>query len=120
MTMLKQEYSHERAEKALDILLNDRSNEFKLLDEAIFWNVPASKKPVKNWEKFILNFCLDIDIAFTTWTGEKELEINSDTKALTFLRQLSHDKKTMTELCHLLNLSYTLAEEFKVIYQGIG
>jgi len=46
-------------------------------------------------------------------------EINSDMKALTILRQLSHGKKSMTELCHLLNLSYTLAEEFKVIYRHI-
>ena len=117
--MLKQEFGLDRATKALDMLLIDRKNEFRILEEAIFWSVPASKRPIKNWEEFILNFCLDIAQAFTTWTGDKELESNSDMKALTFLRQLSHDKKTMTELCHLLNTSYTLAEEFKVIYHRI-
>ena len=119
MTMLKEEFALDRATKALDMLLIDRKNEFRILEEAIFWNVPISKRPIKNWEEFILNFCLDISQAFTTWTGEEVLESNSDMKALTFLRQLSHDKKTMTELCHLLNMAYTLAEEFKVVYRRI-
>ena len=119
MTMLKQEYDLSRMKKALEMLLIDRKNEFRTLEEAIFWNVPKSKRPIKDWEEFMLNFCLDVSYAFKTWSGEKPLEANSDMKALTFLRQLAHDKKTMTELCHLLNLSYTLAEEFKVIYRRI-
>ena len=119
MTMLKQDYEPVRMRKALDMLLIDRKNEFRTLEEAIFWNVPSSKRPIENWEEFILNFCLDVSLAFRTWNGDKELESNSDMKALTFLRQLAHEKKTMTELCHLLNLSYTLAEEFKVVYRRI-
>ena len=119
MTMLKQDFEPTRMKKALDMLLIDRKNEFKTLEDSIFWNVPSSKRPIKNWEEFILNFCLDVSAAFKTWAGAKPLEVNSDIKALTFLRQLAHDKKTMTELCHLLNLSYTLAEEFKVIYRRI-
>ena len=118
MTMLKQEFEPVRMSRALDMLLIDRKNEFRTLEEAIFWNVPSSKRPIKKWEEFILNFCLDVSLAHKTWNGEKPLEANSDMKALTFLRQLAH-KKTMTELCHLLNLSYTLAEEFKVIYRRI-
>ena len=120
MTMLKQEgFELSRSQKALDMLLIDRKNEFRVLAEAVLWNVPASMRPIKNQEEFLLNFCLDVCHAFKTWTGELPLELNSDMKALTILRQLSHDKKTVTELCHLLNLSYTLAEEFKVVYKRI-
>ena len=120
MSLLKhEEYSTERAKKALEMLLIDRKNEFKVLADAIFWNVPASMGPIKDWEEFILNFCLDVNKAFKRWSGEDPLEANSDMKALTILRQLSHGKSTMTETCHLLNLSYTLAEEFKVVYKRI-
>ena len=120
MTMLKQEgFELSRSKKALNMLLNDRKNEFGLLAEAVLWNVPSSMRPIKNQEEFLLNFCLDVCHAFKAWTGDTPLEINSDMKALTILRQLSHGKKSMTELCHLLNLSYTLAEEFKVIYRHI-
>ncbi len=120
MTMLKQEgFELSRSKKALDMLLIDRENEFRVLAEAVLWNVPSSMRPIKNQEEFLLNFCLDVCHAFKTWTGGTPLEINSDMKALTILRQLSHDKKTMTELCHLLNLSCTLAEEFKVVYRRI-
>jgi len=118
--MLKQEgFELSRSKKALDMLLNDRKNEFRVLAESVLWNVPSSMRPIKNQEEFLLNFCLDVSHAFKAWTGDNPLEINSDMKALTILRQLSHDKKSMTELCHLLNLSYTLAEEFKVIYRHI-
>lgn len=117
--MISDTYKPERLRQALDMLLIDRKNEFKTLEESIFWNVPDDKKPIKDWELFILNFCLDVSVAFRTWTGAKPLEPNSDIKALTFLRQLANHQTTMTELCHLLNLSYTLAEEFKVIYRRI-
>lgn len=116
--MLNGEYEPDRAKKALDMLLIDRKNEFEALEESILWHVPDSKKPIKAWEEFILNFCLDVSAAFATWSGREPLESNSDAKALTFLRQLAHDKN-MTEMCHLLNLSYTLAEEFKVVYRRI-
>ncbi|ABK77966.1 hypothetical protein CENSYa_1343 [Cenarchaeum symbiosum A] len=119
MTMLRQDYEPDRMRKALEMLLIDRRNEFRTLAETIFWNVPVTHGPIKDWEEFILNFCLDVTHAFKTWSGELPLENNSDIKALTFLRQLAHEKKTMTELCHLLNLSYTLAEEFKVVYRRI-
>ena len=117
--MITHDYEPARLRQALDMLLIDRRNEFRTLEESIFWNVPKGKRPIKDWEMFILNFCLDVSVAFVTWTGDKPLEPNSDMKALTFLRQLAHNKTTMTELCHLLNLSYTLAEEFKVIYRRV-
>ncbi|MEX0640227.1 MAG: hypothetical protein WD018_03265 [Nitrosopumilaceae archaeon] len=40
-------------------------------------------------------------------------------KALTIIRQLARGKLTMNELTHLLNISYTLAEEFKAIYKRL-
>lgn len=120
MTMLKHEFEPARARRALDMLLIDRNNEFKALAESIFQGVPESKRPAGGWEEFILGFCLDVSGAFSTWNGSEPLEANSDLKALTFLRQLARGKKTMTELCHLLNLSYTLAEEFRVVYRRIG
>ena len=58
MTMLKQDFEPARMKKALEMLLIDRKNEFRTLEEAIFWNVPESKRPIKEWEEFILNFCL--------------------------------------------------------------
>ena len=120
MTMLTQEYGDGQRARALDMLLIDRHNEFRTLGEAIFWSTPDAGAHVERREEFILNFCLEVSAAFRTWSGEAALAPNSDTKALTFLRQLAHGKKTMTELCHLLNLAYTLAEEFKVVYRRIG
>ena len=109
-----------RTEKALEMLLNDRKNEFRELAEPLFALVPASKGPIKNWEEFILNFCFEVDVAFKTWSGEKELIPNSALKALNILRQLSRDKKSMNQVTHLLNIAFNIAEEFKIIYRRIG
>ena len=108
-----------RTEKALEMLLNDRKNEFRELAEPLFALVPASKGPIKKWEEFILNFCFEVDEAFQTWAGEKELIPNSALKALNILRQLSRDKKSMNQVTHLLNIAFNIAEEFKVIYRRI-
>lgn len=120
MAMLKSDYEPARAARALGMLLADRDNEFRALEESVFGGVPAERRPEGGSGEFILGFCLDVADAFRTWTGDEPLEQNSDMKALTFLRQLARGKTTMTELCHLLNLAYTLAEEFKVIYRRIG
>ena len=112
-------FEQERTKKALEMLLIDRKNEFRELASTIFWNVPSSMGPIKDWEIFVLNFCLDVNEAFKRWSGQKELPPNASLQALTILRQLSHGKATMNDLVHLLNISYTLAEEFKVIYRRI-
>ena len=120
LSLLKhEEFEPTRSRKALDMLLIDRNNEFKMLTDVIFWNVPKSMGPIKDSETFILNFCLDVSKAFKRWSGQEPLVQNSDMKALTILRQLSHGKSTMTELAHNLNCAYTLAEEFKVVYRRI-
>ncbi len=108
----------EKIKQALGMLLIDRRNEFRELSEVLL-RTPKSMEPVPNSEQFILNFCLDVNEAFKAWSGQMDLSINSTQKALTILRQLSRDKTTMNQLVHLLNLSYTLADEFKEIYRRL-
>jgi len=109
----------EKMKKALDMLLIDRRNEFRELSEVLL-KTSKFMEPIPNFEQFILNFCLDVNEAFKTWSGQMDLSINSPQKALTILRQLSRDKNTMNQLAHLLNLSYTLADEFKEIYRRLN
>jgi hypothetical protein len=109
----------DKIKKALDMLLIDRRNEFRELSDVLLRTSKFSE-PIPNSEQFILNFCLEVNEAFKTWSGQADLPINSAQKALTILRQLSRDKTTMNQLAHLLNLSYTLANEFKEIYRRIN
>lgn len=107
-----------KIQQALDIILVDRKNEFRELSNMI---IPkTTSEPIKNWEHFVMNFCLDVNEAFKTWSGELKLNTNSPQKALTILRQLSRNKTSMNQLSHLMNISYDLAEEFKEIYKRIG
>ena len=108
----------EKIKQALEMLLIDRGNEFRELSNVLL-RAPKSMAPISNSEQFILNFCLDVNEAFKTWSGEMELLVDSPQRALIILRQLSRDKTKMNELVHLLNLSYTLAEEFKEIYRRL-
>lgn len=115
--MKKEGLDEAKIQKALNMLLVDRKNEFRELSKII---LPKTlSQPIKNWEQFVLNFCLDVSEAFKTWSGDMKLNPNSPQKALTILRQLSRDKKSMVQLSHLLNISYDLAEEFKVIYRRL-
>lgn len=104
--------------RALEMLLIDRRHEFRELSEVLL-RTPKSNVQIINSEQFILNFCLDVNEAFKTWSGEMDLLIDSPQRALVILRQLSRDKTKMNQLVHLLNLSYTLAEEFKEIYKRL-
>lgn len=107
-----------RSRRALDMLMINRRNEFRELAESILRDIP---KPilVSRWDEFILSICLDVKEAFDSWTGKKSLSYNSDLKALTILRQFGKGKTSMIHLTHLLNLAYTIAEEFRVIYKRI-
>ncbi len=110
-------FEEARIKQTLDMLLVDRKNEFRELSAMV---LPKTlSEPIKNWEQFVMNFCLDVADAFKTWTGESELNQTSPQKALTILRQLSTNKTAMTQLSHLLNISYDLAEEFKEIYRRL-
>ena len=107
----------EKIKQALDMLLIDRRNEFRELSAVLLKT--SKMEPIPNSEQFVLNFCLEVNEAFKTWSGQMDLSISSPQKALTILRQLSRDKTTMNQLAHLLNLSYTLADEFKEIYRRL-
>jgi hypothetical protein len=117
--MLKKEgLEEEKIKQALDILLETKfRNEFREISAMV---LPKSlSEPIQNWEQFVMNFCLDVNEAFKTWTGSSELTPTSPQKALTILRQLSMNKTSMTQLSYLLNISYDLAEQFKEIYRRL-
>jgi len=115
---LKKEGLNEtKTHEALKKLLVDRKNEFREISNMIL--PKTSLEPIKNWEQFVLNFCLDVNEAFKTWSGEMNLNSNSPQKALTILRQLSRNKTSMIQLSHLMNISYDLAKEFKEIYRRL-
>ena len=107
-----------RSRRALDMLLINRRNEFRELGESILQDSPAPFS-LSMWDEFLLLICLDVKEAFDSWTGKKTLSNNSDLKALTILRQFGKGKTSMIHLTHLLNLAYTIAEEFRVIYKRI-
>ncbi len=111
------EYDTEKIHQAIEMLFVDRKNEFHelagvLLNERVYQSIP-------NWREFVLNFSLDVEESFKTWSGQTPLEIKSPQKALTLLRQLGHDMTSMNQLAHLLNLSYNISLEFKEIYRRL-
>ena len=112
-----EEYDAGKIHQALDMLYIDRKNEFRELS-LVLLNEKALKA-MPNWKEFVLNFCLDVEDAFKTWSGQNPLSVSSPQKALTLLRQLAHDKTSMNQLAHLLNLSYTISLEFKEIYKRL-
>ena len=116
MYMLK-EYSEDKMHQSLDMLYIDRKNEFRELSEVLL--TEKALKAMPNWKEFVLNFSLDVEEAFKTWSGQTELLVSSPQKALTILRQLGHEKTSMNQLAHLLNISYNLSLEFKEIYKRL-
>ena len=111
------EYKESKIYQTLDMLYIDRKNEFRELSEVLL--TEKALKAMPNWKEFVLNFCLDVEDAFETWSGQKDLLVSSPQKALTILRQLGHDKTSMNQLAHLLNMSYNLSAEFKAIYKRL-
>jgi hypothetical protein len=56
--VLKKEGLEEaKINQALERLLVDRKNEFRELSNMVL--PKTQSEPVKNWEQFVLNFCLD-------------------------------------------------------------
>lgn len=111
-------YTDEKIKQALDMLLIDRRNEFRELASVILPN-PKVISTMPHWEEFVLNFCLDVEESFKTWSGKSPLQKSSPQKALTILRQLSRDKTSMNQLSHFLNISFNLSIEFKEIYRRL-
>jgi len=112
-----EEYKEEKIQQALDMLYVDRVSEFRELSLVLLTEKALQKMP--HWKEFVLNFCLDVEEAFKTWSGQSALSETSPQKALTLLRQMAHDKTNMNQLTHILNLSCTISIEFKELYRRL-
>ncbi len=112
-----EEYKPEKITQVLDMLYVDRKVEFRELGLEIL-NEKALQN-MSHWKEFVLNFCMDVEESFMTWSGKNPLSVSSPQKALTILRQLARDKTSMNQLAHLLNLSCTISLEFKEIYRRL-
>ena len=111
-----EEYTEEKILQAIEKLYTDRKNEFRELSEVI---LAEKAKTMPNYKEFILNFCLDVEDSFKTWTGQKPPSATSPQKALTILRQLGKGVTSMNQLAHLQNIAYNLSAEFKEIYKKL-
>lgn len=108
-------YDHKKADKALKMLYADKSNEFHEIAQATGYPVEN-----KDWEKIILNFCLDFDDCFKAWSDEATpSDHNKVHKCMTMMRQLARGKPNMTEVTKLQTIAYRIAEDFKSIYKRI-
>ena len=105
-------YDLKKAHKSLKMLLIDRSNEFRILANGIGY--PTN---TENWELIILNFCLDFIECFNAMSGEMNPDHNQIHKCMTLMRQMSRGKSNMTEVTHIENTAYLIAEDFKAIYK---
>ena len=110
-------YTEEKIKRALELLYGGRKNEFKELSQVFLGEQELSK--IANWKGFVLNFCLDVEESFKTWTGQMPLTETSPQKALTLLRQVANGLTSMNQLMHILNVSYTISVEFNEIYKRL-
>ena len=113
-------FEPKKAKESLDMLLIDRSNEFKELARGM--GIPTTSP---NWEPIILQFCLQFNDCFQVLTqveGPNDATEDSHNKihqCMTLIRQIARGKSSMIEITHLQNIAYTLAEEFKTIYKRL-
>ena len=108
-------YDEVIAKKSLKMLLIDRSNEFRELAHGTGY--PTN---TKDWETIILNFSLDFNDCFKAWSDKyAPSDHNQVHKCMTQMRQIARGKSSMVEVTKLQNLAYTLAEEFKSIYNRL-
>ncbi|MEO2220481.1 MAG: hypothetical protein ABGW55_02850 [Nitrosopumilus sp.] len=112
-----QRFDENKINRALEMLYINRRDEIRELSKVLLPEKALLSMP--NWKEFVLNFALDVEESFKSWSGQSELSANSPQKALTLLRQLGHDKTSMNQLAHLLNLSYSMSLEFKEIYRRL-
>ena len=72
MYMLNTEqYEEAKIHQALDMLYVDRKNQFRELSQVLL-NEKALKA-MPNWKEFVLNFSLDVEEAFKSWSGQSPL-----------------------------------------------
>ena len=118
MYMLKSpKYTEEKIQESLKLLYVDRQNEFRVIAKAFLGKEKLEQNP--EWKEFVLNFCLDVEDSFKTWSGQKPPSTTSPQKALTILRQIGNDMTSMNQLTHILNISYNISKEFKEIYKRL-
>lgn len=111
------QYTEEKIHESLELLYIDRKNEFRELSQVFLGKKKLSE--ILNWREFILNFCLDVEDSFKTWSGKAQPSTTSPQKALTILRQVGNNMTSMNQLTHVLNISYNLSVEFKEIYRRV-
>lgn len=116
MEVIKHEgFEEQTSINAVELLIIDRKNEFREL--ASIMRIPTTGQ---GWEKIILKFCLDFNDCFKAWANANmDLDHNTVHKSMTLIRQLAKGRTTMNELTHLENIAYTLAEEFKAVYNRL-
>ena len=105
-------YDLKKAHKSLKMLLIDRSNEFHILAKGIGYPINT-----ENGELIILNFCLDFVECFKAMSADENPDHNQIHKCMTLIRQVSRGKPNMTEVTHIENTAYLIAEDFKAIYK---
>jgi hypothetical protein len=107
-------FEEKQARHALDLLLRDRANEFKELADSLKISLTTD-----DWEIIILKFCLDFEDCFKTWTDDAEPDHNQIHKCMTMMREISKDKKSITEIIHIQNIAYNISKDFHEIYKRI-
>ena len=118
MYMLKSpEYVEEKIQESLKLLYADRQNEFQVIAKTFLGKEKLEQNP--KLKEFVLNFCLDVEDSFKTWSGQKPPSTTSPQKALTILRQIGNGMTSMNQLTHILNISCNLSKEFKEIYRRL-
>ena len=110
-------YDEEKVQESLKMLYADRQNEFRTIADVFLGKDKLNQNPT--WKEFVLNFCLDVEDSFKTWSDQKQPSATSPQKALTILRQIGKDMKSMNQLTHILNISYNISKEFKEIYRRL-
>jgi hypothetical protein len=105
-----------KSDKALKMLLTDKSNEFREIANNIGYPTDS-----ENWELVILNFCLDFSQSFMIWTDlGMPCDHNAIHKSMTQMRQLARGKTNMTEVTKSQNIAFRIAEDFKSICKRIN
>lgn len=107
-------FEEERARHSLVLLLRDRINEFKELSRSL-----KISPTTDDWEIIILKFCLDFEDCFKTWTDNSDPDHNQIHKCMTMMREISKDKKSITEITHIENIAYNISKEFQEIYRRL-
>ena len=66
------------------MLYIDRKNEFRELSEVLLSE--KALKAMPNWKEFVLNFSLDVEDAFKTWSGQSPLAPRFSSKSFDFVK----------------------------------